>query len=518
MNYLARSYQDKYGKMMGLVRIAGYPLLLLLQMIRIVPQVLWKCRVLAEGKWSEYGPQFNGVGAVNNLAYSTLAINFDRFGRSGVSPILGLGNFPLHGFFYHNLLPLYVYWRSGPIVPLVGMFGWLLAHFCWLNAAPASNVLLLVALLLFSTTFYFVTFGDVNYNALGWAFLPLFLFATLNKLYALSMVLCLVMSLFSTTAIVISSFAALSMVLEIGSVMPLLILGPAIVKVLCNVLPLVRSDGFFETIKKTGKLKGYCNDDVKYRRERSGSKFLQVPPNQFYCLLILYVQNFACITLMSGHVPLLVCIGIALYVANSSKFCFMDNESIMLVQLTFAFPYMVQLEGILPLISFWLLVSPLPYFLAFSRSDPSVDYIPVYGPVNIKRMLTDMEDFLRDVLPGERIMVAFNDPQGCYHKIFDGFRHEHELGLFVSARKNVHMMPDWFAVLETNYSDAPSIWGRDVADVVTNMNFWKAEYAVIYQEAGSALQRVWNENGFEEVSRFSWPKYHSDLNNEGFIK
>jgi hypothetical protein len=72
-------------------------------------------------------------------------------------------------------------------------------------------------------------------------------------------------------------------------------------------------------------------------------------------------------------------------------------------------------------------------------------------------------------------------------------------------------MPDWWATMELNYIGAPNLWGRDVDSVMKNIKQWKADYVIIYQEAGSRLETKWQKNGFVVISQFSWSDYEEDF-------
>lgn len=72
-------------------------------------------------------------------------------------------------------------------------------------------------------------------------------------------------------------------------------------------------------------------------------------------------------------------------------------------------------------------------------------------------------------------------------------------------------MPDLWAIFETNYQGAPDFWGRDVGPVLKNARFWKADYVIIYQNAGTPLESKWEEAGFKVLNKFSWADYDEDL-------
>ena len=114
---------DRYG-WKGLITFIFYPVITLVIVPVRLMQTLWNCRILVDGKWGDYN-RFNPRNGLNSLFYWTQALNFFTYGRSGTSQVLGTGNYFLGKLWYSPLISLYAYWRFAPIVPLLGMFGWL---------------------------------------------------------------------------------------------------------------------------------------------------------------------------------------------------------------------------------------------------------------------------------------------------------------------------------------------------------------------------------------------------------
>jgi hypothetical protein len=163
---------------------------------------------------------------------------------------------------------------------------------------------------------------------------------------------------------------------------------------------------------------------------------------------------------------------------------------------------------------YWLLMSPLPRFMRLPSADPVFDIVPRYSPFSVKKLVEEMEKFLQPVRTGQRVLMAFADPQGIYNRIFDGYRTLLELPLYVAAERGVHFMPDWWAVFETNYQGAPDFWGRDIRSVEKNAEQWKPDFVVVYQDAGTRLDPTWQAAGFDVMGSFSWANYTEELRGE----
>ena len=129
-------------------------------------------------------------------------------------------------------------------------------------------------------------------------------------------------------------------------------------------------------------------------------------------------------------------------------------------------------------------------------------------PFNIKAILEDMESFFSSVKRGKKVLMAFNPPKNNqYELLYDGYRNIIQVPLYVASLKEIHCMPDWWGIFELNYEGAPDFWGRDIEKVQDQMQFWKADYVIVYQKAGTLLDDKWIDAGFYTLSQFSWEKY-----------
>ena len=186
-----------------------------------------------------------------------------------------------------------------------------------------------------------------------------------------------------------------------------------------------------------------------------------------------------------------------------------DEESLIVITSSLFASTAIQAQPDWPvLIAFWLVVNPIAGLLSIQDlySEGSEGMILVNAPFDHTVLEVSVKKFLVDVAPGGRIYFAFDDPKGEYSSIFDGYRVIHELPLQVASSKEVHLFPDWWAVLETNYDGAPQCWGRSVGEVVENCDRWGADFAIIYQESGTDLDERWKLD-FRHLSEFDWADY-----------
>ena len=54
-----------------------------------------------------------------------------------------------------------------------------------------------------------------------------------------------------------------------------------------------------------------------------------------------------------------------------------------------------------------------------------------------------MNAFLEPVKQSEKLFMAFDNPNGLYEKVFDGYRVLLELPLYVAATQEINYTSDW---------------------------------------------------------------------------
>ena len=512
---LLKRFQNRYGRVVGVVRFFAYPLILLATMpVRLV-QTLYNCRVLANGKWSNYGPQFNPSYGINNLFYSTVTVNFDRYGRTGVSPQLGTGNFRMNMLYAYCLPSLYAQWRMGPMVPFLGMFGWLAAHTVWLLEGEPVWRLAVIGLTAVSSLFYVNCFGRQNYHALGWMFFPLGLYFVSKGAWGLAAVAWLAVSLSSPLAILMALALMCFLGLWTLSLAPLASLVPALVKLSLHLLPSIRDCGLVKTLEPIIKIMGARHRNSKYARLPKG-QYLQLPLDEILYHLLLHAQFMVAVFAITGQVPVLLLAGLLIFLANATIFRIHDIQTVHMALGSVGVMIMLAHPDPWLLPFFWLFISPLPNYLNMPGPERNLDVMPVCAPYDLKSSLEAMESFMAPVKTGQRVLMCFEDPKGRASNIFDGYRFSYELPLYVAAQKSVHLMPDWWAVIENNYEGAPDFWGRDLTSVLDNVRKWNPAFVIVYQDPGTELNGQWEESGFRVAETFHWNE-HPQLNRDWLV-
>ena len=220
---------------------------------------------------------------------------------------------------------------------------------------------------------------------------------------------------------------------------------------------------------------------------------------------------------MSESPPVLLLFGALLVPINENLFRVADQQSIViLVSSLFMHAFITTDAQWVSVVALWVAFSPIGVFLLIQQvtEDGGLTGVSVHKPFDHVELSDAMNNFLLSIGKGERAYVAFNDPDNRYKNIFDGYRVIHELTLFVAAEKEIHVFPDWYAVLETNFEGAEQCWGRSVQAVTANCKRWDAKFAIIYQQTGTDLQEHWL-NDFIYISEFDWGDYLTVLGGTG---
>jgi len=491
----------------GFVRVLFYPLTTILTTpIRLV-QTLWNCRILLHEKWCNYS-HFNICAGLNSLFYWNQALNMQRFGRSGFSPYIGLGKYPLSCLFYNSFISLYLFWKAGAAVLLLGMLSWLFAHLIWLQQANIYWVIIVMFLTVISTTFYANLFSLQNYNVLGWLFFPLGLYGIITKSWIIAAIAWFFASFGSFTVVFLASIISFVSAVSFMSFAPVFTLIPAGLKLATHFYHFLIQGKVKVSLLNIMKLLGITSRGVKYKRVFSLATRISLT---YLYFLIIYGQFFVVAYLISGKFSILFLTGVIIFVINSSVMRFADMQSMQMLVVSLAIVEMFQNPDPRLLLSYWILVSPLPLLASFPFMRGVLDTVPKLAPFSAEELRKGMQEFLAPVKSGERVLMAFDDPKDLYENLFDGYRFLLELPLYVAAEKEAHFMPDWFGVRELNYKGAPDIWGRDINSVLKNVEFWKANYTVVYQDRGTALKSDWELAGFKVLSKFSWESYEKEL-------
>ena len=484
------------------IELVFYPFFLLYRMPVAWAKSLWEARILLQGRWSRY-MGFHPENAINNLFYRTQWINFDRYGRSQNSPVVGLGDHALKNWFHLSLPASLIYANAGAVTTLVTTLVWVGSHLVWAGSAEIWWTVIIILTLLFSTTAYAMAFARQNYQMLGWMWLPLALFFTQTEQTISACLAWFAAGLFGITPIFFALPIVGSLAVWNDNAAILLVLMPALTYVAVRLSPLLETGGVKQTLSSMARTIGASKQNVRYLRNMQR---ISLKTTYF---TVLYFFSALLVSFSLGELAILPILAAALFFVNQRFFRVADEESLMVITASLFSCTVIQAQpNLLTFLGFWLTLNPLAWLLSVQDLDHENGdgRILVRPPFDHTALEIGVTKFLAHVPPGSRIYFAFEDPEGRYDRIFDGYRVIHELPLQVASNKEVHLFPDWHAVVETNHEGAPQCWGRSLDEVIENCDRWGAGFAIIYQESGTDLDKRWAAN-FRCISEFDWAHY-----------
>lgn len=450
---------------------------------------------------------FRPKNALNNLFYRTQWLNIDRYGRSGCSPVAGLGQLPLSQWFHISAMSHYIFAFAGAPVMLGGTLAWALLHLAWMSAADLLWVLAVTVTLLLSTTAYAMAFVRQNYNILGWLWLPLALCGVASGQWIIAALAFLAASMASITVIIVAVPLMLTQALITMDEMPLVVLAPGLAKVMSHGLLVLRSGSAQSSLLNLGKHVGLVPSQERYKRRSR-----RFGPFNLY-MSTLYVACCALSWLLNDAVPWLLVCAALIFVVNQRFFRFADDQSVIIMFVSVFTAYTIAMPpSIFAFLLLLLVVNPPPYLLGVLEMDPDSGSrrVAIFEPFDHTRIEQDCESLIESVAANSRILFAFDDPSGAYENLFDGYRNGIEPFFYVATRRNIHLFPDWHAVTATNTEGDFHVWGRSLNEVRANRERWQADFVLYYLASDDELPDEWL-NEYRIIGSFDYANHLEDL-------
>ncbi|MDD5089903.1 MAG: hypothetical protein PHQ23_03205 [Candidatus Wallbacteria bacterium] len=492
------------------LRIMLYPLIQLFVTPVRLAKTLFNARVLLTSEWKKYY-RFTPGDGINSTFYWTLAESMHEYGSTGTDPYLGLGAFKLSNFFTHSRPALYFDRKFAPFTAPAGMFGWLLANLVWAFSVDLSWTAGVLLLTMISTLFYVNAFSHQNYNVLGWMFFPLGLYGFITGNLWLSAASWLAASFFSITVVFVGGLFALMLMLRNWSFFPLITMIPAVLKYATHLIPLWKAEEIKGAVTLIAKAIGVSRKKVLYVRK---SREFTTP--QYMYFLFLYLQFMLFHYYRTGTMPEYFLYGTIIFIANHFLARFGDLPTFNMITMSTALACTVMSRDPFMLIPFWLVISPMPLLLNFSRVPGVVDTVPELTPFKIEPLLRGIEAFVSGAGPDSKVLMAFENPNGDYNNLFDSCSTLVSALQYICHKNRVLLIPTWMSVFECNYEGAPQFWGRNCESAIRNMESFEANFLIVYQPAGTALDPEWSARGLEVTGRFNWADHMELLNNFTF--
>lgn len=440
---------------------------------------LWSLRKVPFRRACDFG-HFCPAGALTSRYYSQVHEAIQRYGRAGVAPGLGFGDFKVLQLLHYTRLSFAIFSRAGVFALAAGMVVWWLSHVVWLQSASPAIVYACMAVLFTGTTFHGQLFYHQNYNVLGWALFPIFVWALHGQLWMLAGTLLFAISFLSVT---VTAFGGVLLAGAAGlhfSLWPVLAGVPAGLKLVSHVLRSVggKSDG--GVLRFVIQSLGGQKNKAKLRYDsfmQYPARFLFVANLQFFVVAIFFAPQF----------PWYFMLGLGLYLLRSTGLRFADDYAYQLLLLSLAVPSVMLSGNFIVLLSFILVASPMTCFAPTGAMFGTASAVPAVSPCDTKQLLRPAVDFLAAANSGSRILLAFGDPQGRMANVYDGCYFQSQLMYYAGAESGRLVIPGMLAVFEIMNGRDVSVWGRSPNDMVANARDLGCRYVVRVQDSGDAL-------------------------------
>jgi hypothetical protein len=452
--------------------------------------------------------QFYPYTAINSLFYIKQVEEFKLYGRRGVSPTVGLGNFPLSRWFHLSLVSSYLYATMGVGIVLLSSLGWLMSHLLWLGQADFVLVCLVAFLAVSSGVFYTCTFCLFSYSSLGWLFVPFALYATFTVQPVLASFGWCLVAFGSPVIFIMGSFVTVILALTLGE--PILIFSLFLggVKVAFQLLPCIMDGEFrksfvslFSGIGAIGSKKA-----VRYpRRDVFKNNFWKMgiaKTAKYYIaiyMVTILVSGYSC-----GWPYALAAMGAPAVFVLNYYVRFSDVQHMFFFLLTVSMLMVLFSNSYMALIPFgFFCFAPLGgmiFDIPLSHGKPYLcSYRPVTDAVNA---------FLSPVQAGDTVFFAFSNPT-YYDECFDRQRVFLEAPIYVSTHRRFRVLQSWNTVFDTNYEEAPSIWAETPGEMLAQCREWQSKWLVC---TAAHSRQALEDLGFSFVEHFDWADLASHFN------
>ena len=479
---------------------------------------LWRARILFRRDRTMY-MAFTPAESLLRLFYYTQAECLSLYGLRGTSPTMGGGSLPMRVFWYQSVAGLWFYRNLGAAAAVLGaMAFFLLSHFLWLTTGSVSTDHLAVALGLaaLSTNFIGNLFAKQNYNVLGWAFVPTFVWAMATGNFMVATVVSIVVPPLSITAYVAFGFLALYKSIIALEARWLLYLVPGGVFFLGALV--------FAHLQALPDLAATVRDLLKLIGAFPKPRFRR-PPR---------ILSATIITAMLGLFPLTVLLrqgslsmfnpaqtaGFALipvgwfFVNQTRLLRIADPQSILILFLAVSTAITIYSADPWILACFWLVNSnafiAMLHFMQSEPRDSILRCLPKFSPFDVSPLVSATRKFLLPVPSGERVLLACRDPNGDYNELFAEHFPMSELLNYAAHCSGLDIVPDFYSV---GYFPDQHLWGSDPESVAHNLSQGGMEFVIVpsFQVETGAAPLGWSTAGFELIDHLNFSSMGRDI-------
>lgn len=473
---------------------------------------LYACRILLDGRLEQYGG-CHPHRSFQHFWTRNQWFNINKYGRKGITPLLGNGNFSLSNLPFIGIPGHYIYSNAGAASVLFASLFWSFSHLIWLKSSPTYEVIICTLLLFFSSASFAMTFARQNYSILGWMWSPLALFSILNGEFIFATIFLTLISLFSFTAIFFISLAVLFLLFVNNHIEMIIVLFPAVflwTLTICNLHNFSISE-IIKTFKKIFNWIGGSTSKAKYVR---GSK--SWTNSLFVYLLLSYTSISIIFYINIDSLPYFIIFGISLLLINTCVMRLADDQSLIILLMMLSFIQIVNVDfNLILTVFFWICLSPPAFTILLKplKKTKSLYIFPeIHSPYDHTELIYIINKFLKPISRGSRVLWAFENPNNNYDNIFSYFSSLLEPMIWAASQRSILIFPNWYAISENNFVGAPEFWGRKYEDLIKNSKDYDCDHIIYHYEKKKGIDsKLLLE--FKVLSKIEWQKYSNQLKN-----
>lgn len=454
---------------------------------------------------------FSPHWGLNSTFYYVEELMLERYGRKGYSYEYSIGR-SMKRFFYFTQPSLWIFKNLGAtLTQFIFTFAILLSYvyIASINPFGVSTYYIYIALFfsIISTSYYYFIFEAQNYNAVGWAFYPLFLFFLVLGNWPLASLVLLCIAFTSFTATLIGFLICLTIGAVTLSFWPLLVAIPAFIKITLHFRHLFTLEGLFRDFGGVLDFLGFSGEGKKKRTLSFGIVgFYFTSLQAIYLLAFLYFSDLSSsITMIFASLLLL---SIALFICNKKFARFADPQTLIMLFFIIATFSLLSVSEWYILIPYIIAINPIPILLGFSGEDSKrlLFSVPKREPYYIRPILNMFNDFLEVIPEKSRIIELHEYSDDDYNSVFKNLRPIHEPLLYTANSKNINIVPDFIAIFDSWSMKFPlsDILKQDPKKAITACHLLGSPYVMMLVDNTEYSDHEWRENGFTEISRLDW--------------
>lgn len=413
--------------------------------------------------------------AINTLFWVYPYQEMSKVGIKSTTNYFFPGGYSLKSLWYSTPLSNYGFMKFGVILSAFFISLVPVSFFIIPSKLEYSGIILSV-LYFMSPLVFSMAFVVGRYHAPSWFFASMTLALMLNEQFLIGMLSLVLVAITSSTVMFFCTLILLWLFITTGTY-----------TIITYSLPAVFISTFYvfyvlwDKETSLASIKSYVIDvfggiglirsRIKYKRRPYRFN------NKNYLFFVYYFIFVIAFIYFSDSIVPLSLSAFALYIINCRFVRFADTQTTeyglllttFLDSLFFSYTYLP-----FALLLFWG-IFPVLYKVGVTKV---FGHLHVLKPLSIDSVTNSMGKFISKAIPGSRIMLVFNNPEGQYERIFDGYRHAVELAVYSGYQHHCCVFPNWYMLFSLNRENDQDPWIQDCNELQKKSEIWKVDYIV----------------------------------------